>query len=92
MRARAKLFCNIPAMETTIMQVQAKTIAALVCGVGAAFLIASAFTVMSAQPAKATPAYAQQTGKACGFCHKSAGGGGPLTAAGEKFKANGHKL
>jgi mono/diheme cytochrome c family protein len=79
-------------MEKTIMQVQAKTVVALVCGIAAAFLIATAFTVIGSQPAKAMPAYAQQTGKACGFCHKAAGGGGPLTAAGEKFKANGHKL
>ena len=74
------------------MQVQAKTIVALVCGTAAAFLIATVFTVVGSHPAKAMPAYAQQTGKACGFCHKSAGGGGQLTAAGEKFKANGHKL
>jgi len=44
------------------------------------------------QPANATPQYAQQTGKACGFCHKNPAGGGALKPAGEKFKANGHKL
>ena len=74
------------------MQVQAKTVVALVCGIAAAFFLATAFTVIGSQPAKALPAYAQQTGKACGFCHKSAGGGGPLTGSGEKFKSNGHKL
>jgi hypothetical protein len=42
--------------------------------------------------ANATPAYAQQTGKACAFCHQNPAGGGPLKSAGEKFKANGHKL
>ena len=44
------------------------------------------------QPANAMPAYAQQTGKACGFCHQNPAGGGALKPAGEKFKANGHKL
>ena len=74
------------------MQVQAKTVVALVCGIASAFFIAAAVTMIGSQPAKALPAYAQATGKACGYCHKSAGGGGPLTSAGEKFKANGHKL
>ena len=74
------------------MKVYAKNIFVFVCGTAAAafFLVAAASLV--SRPASALPAYAQQTGKACGFCHKSPGGGGPLTANGEKFKANGHKL
>lgn len=42
--------------------------------------------------ASATPAYASQTGLACGRCHVSAAGGGPRTAFGNAFAANGHKL
>lgn len=87
-----EVVCNISAMEKTIMQVQAKTIVTLVCSIAAAFLIATAFTVVGSQPAKALPAYAQATGKACGFCHVSPGGGGALKDAGKKFQANGHKL
>ena len=92
MSVAGEVVCNISAMEKTIMQVQAKTIVALVCGTAAAVFIATAFTVVGSQPAKALPAYAQQTGKACGFCHVSPGGGGALKDAGKKFQANGHKL
>jgi hypothetical protein len=74
------------------MQVNAKNLVALVCGTAAAILIAVAFSVTASRPANATPAYAQQTGKACGFCHQNPAGGGALKSAGEKFKANGHKL
>ncbi len=57
---------------------------------GLAFVVAA----MTAAPrlATATPAYAGQTKKACGFCHQNPSGGGALTAAGQKFKDNGHKL
>jgi hypothetical protein len=40
----------------------------------------------------ATTAYAQQTGKACGYCHVNPAGGGKLKAAGTKFQKNGHKM
>ncbi len=63
---------------------------ALICGLAAAGLVAATLTV--SHPANATPAYAQSTGKACGFCHQNPAGGGALKPAGEKFKANGHKL
>jgi hypothetical protein len=62
------------------------------------FIVASAVLVLLAgvtvmpRAANALPTYAQQTGKACGFCHQNAAGGGALKPAGEKFKANGHKL
>jgi hypothetical protein len=51
-------------------------------------------TMMVAIPksAQATPAYAQQTGKACGSCHQNPAGGGARTKLGEAFAANGHKL
>ena len=38
------------------------------------------------QHAAATPAFAQQTGKACGSCHVSKSGGGALTKAGKAFQ------
>ena len=48
-------------------------------------------TVASA-PAQATPAYAAQEKKACGFCHVNPAGGGARNATGKKFEANGHKF
>ncbi len=45
----------------------------------------------AAQPAAATQQFATQTGEACGQCHVSAKGAGPLTPAGQAFKANGNK-
>jgi hypothetical protein len=58
----------------------------------AALLIAGSAMVLTVQTAKATPQYAQQTGKACGYCHVNPAGGGKLKAAGVKFQKNGHKL
>lgn len=74
------------------MQVNAKNFVAFVCGTAVAILIAVAFSLTGSQTANALPAYAQQTGKPCGFCHQNPAGGGALKPAGEKFKANGHKL
>ena len=53
--------------------------------------LALVLTVLTAAPrfAVAKPEFAQQTGKACGFCHQNPGGGGKLKPAGEKFKKNG---
>jgi mono/diheme cytochrome c family protein len=42
--------------------------------------------------ARALPAYAAETGKACGVCHVDPAGGGPRTPYGDAFAANGHKL
>jgi len=64
----------------------------LICGAAAAFLVAGALFVTASRPANATPAFAQQSGKACGYCHDNPAGGGKLKPAGEKFKANGYKL
>jgi mono/diheme cytochrome c family protein len=50
----------------------------------------AAFT--APQPADATPAYAQQTGLACGRCHVNPAGGGSRTSFGNAFAANGHKV
>jgi hypothetical protein len=57
----------------------------------AAFALVAALS-WSTGPAKATPAYAQQTGKGCPVCHKMPPAATTLTPAGEKFKANGHKM
>ena len=75
---------NLDSMKTTLL--------AGATGLAAAVLIAGAAMVMAPQSASALPAYAQKTGKACGFCHVRKTGGGPLTANGKKFKANGHKF
>ena len=64
----------------------------LVCGAAAAILIAGTFVVVAPKSAGAMPAYAAATGKPCGFCHQNPAGGGALKPAGEKFKANDHKL
>ncbi len=48
--------------------------------------------VLAPHEAQALPTYAQQTGKACGYCHVSPSGGGALKPAGKKFQAIGHKL
>jgi len=54
-------------------------------------LMSALACVIVAPAAEATEAYAKQTGKDCTGCHTSAQGGA-LSAAGEAFKANGHKL
>ena len=61
-------------------------------GSAAAIAIVGAISLIISQPATATPQFAKETGKACGDCHVSDKGGGPLTPLGEKFKANGNKM
>jgi len=58
----------------------------------AALLLGGIVVLLAPRPAAATAAFAGQTGKPCGYCHTNPGGGGPLTGAGAKFKANGNKL
>ena len=58
----------------------------------AAAVVGGALTITAPKPAAALPAYAASTGKACGACHTNPAGGGPRTALGEAFAANGHKL
>ena len=53
--------------------------------VAATIILASAFI---ASPAAAKPEFATATGKPCGACHSNPSGGGKLTGAGEKYKAN----
>ncbi len=57
----------------------------------AAWMVAGLLMLLS-QPAQATQAFTDQTGKACSVCHTSAAGGGKLTPYGKKFHANGDKL
>jgi len=57
--------------------------------VGGSLIAAAAFT--SPRPARAVPAFAQQTGQACKSCH--VGGFGPeLTPFGREFKLGGYTL
>jgi hypothetical protein len=74
------------------MQLSTKKSVVFICGAAAALLVAGALSVTASRPANATPAFAQQTGKPCGFCHVNPAGGGKLKPAGEKFKENGNKL
>jgi hypothetical protein len=74
------------------MQLNTKKAVVFFCGTAAALLVAAALSVTASRPANATPAFAQQTGKPCGFCHVNPAGGGKLKPAGEKFKENGNKL
>jgi hypothetical protein len=73
------------------MTVNAIKASVLVCGTAATLLIAGTASLTISRPASATPAFATQTGKACGQCHESPTGGGKLTQFGEAFKANGNK-
>ena len=60
-------------------------------GLAAAVLIAAAAITVSPQQARATAAYAKETGQPCGKCHVNPAGGGPNTAFGKEFAAEGHK-
>ena len=62
------------------------------CGVAATILIAAMAVTVSPHQAQALPAYAAQTGFACGRCHVNPAGGGPNTAFGKAFAANDHKV
>jgi hypothetical protein len=66
-----------------------------VYGLAGVFAVASIIALAAfATPrsADALPAYAQQTGLACGRCHVNPAGGGTRTAFGNAFLANGHKV
>ena len=74
------------------MNVSAKKALSFIGCAAAAILIAGTVSLTGSRTADATQAYAAATKKACGYCHQNAAGGGALKSAGEKFKANGHKL
>jgi mono/diheme cytochrome c family protein len=65
----------------------------ILCGaaaVVAAIVIVGAAVTFSPRQAQATPAYAAQTGQACGACHTNSAGGGALTSRGKAFQKS-HK-
>jgi hypothetical protein len=74
------------------MQVKSNKGFALVCRTAAAVTVAVVASLFVFQPAAATAQFVADTGKYCGDCRTNPQGGGPLTAFGEKFKANGNKL
>jgi hypothetical protein len=63
-----------------------------VASIGFVVLLAGAAITMTPRQAQALPKYAAQTGLPCGKCHVNPAGGGPRTAFGKAFAANGHKL
>ena len=72
-----------------------KPVPGVILGLAGALATASIVGVVAftaPQPADALPAYAQQTGLACGRCHVNPAGGGARTAFGNAFAANGHKV
>jgi hypothetical protein len=74
------------------MKISSSNAFGIATGSAAAIAIVGALALIISQPATATPEFAKETGKACGDCHVSAKGGGPLTPLGEQFKANGNKM
>ncbi len=79
-----------PVEASRNFKITAVMISAGTLGLAAAVIVAA--LTIAPKPAEALPAYASQTGKACGYCHVNPAGGGKLTAAGAKFQKNGHKL
>ncbi len=64
----------------------------LIPAAGFALISAGGADLLLTSKANALPAYAQQTGLPCGRCHTNPAGGGPRTAFGNAFAANGHKV
>ena len=66
----------------------------IIVGASAALAAAVLLAGLVAAPRSATalPAYAAKEGKACGYCHVNPAGGGPRTAKGKQYEANGHKF
>ncbi|MGA7390305.1 MAG: hypothetical protein WBW99_20590 [Pseudolabrys sp.] len=75
--------CDVQPVSGVVYGLAGALATALIVGV-------AAFSVP--QRADALPAYAQQTGLACGRCHVNPAGGGARTAFGNAFAANGHKV
>jgi hypothetical protein len=61
----------------------------LLAGLSAVALAAASLLAFAPHEAKASPQFAQQTGKGCGVCHSKPPA---LNATGKKFKANGNRL
>ncbi len=74
------------------MKVNAEKVAVIVCNTLVALLVTGTMWIAASRPAAATEQFATQTGQSCAACHQNPQGGGALTPAGEKFKANGNKM
>jgi hypothetical protein len=61
----------------------------ILLGLGAAAFAVVTTLTFAPREATASPAFSQQTGKGCGFCHAKPPA---LNAQGKKFKAKGNKL
>ncbi len=64
----------------------------LACGAATVFAVAGVSSLIVSRPAAATAQFAAETKLSCAACHTNPQGAGPLTAMGEKFKANGNKM
>ncbi len=94
-RSRAASAMKGTAMSNKQGSITFISIMTILCGavgLAVAVLVAGAAATLLPRQAQATPAYAAQTGLPCGRCHVSPAGGGPNTAFGKAFAANGHKL
>jgi hypothetical protein len=71
-----------------------KSMTGIACGLAgaAAIVLIGGALWLAPRPANALPKYAAETGLACGRCHVNPAGGGPRTAFGKAFAANGHKV
>jgi hypothetical protein len=65
---------------------------AAVVGIACLVVVAALAAFSVPRPAGALSSYAQQTGLSCGRCHTNPAGGGKLTAFGNDFAANDHKV
>jgi mono/diheme cytochrome c family protein len=74
------------------MDIGSRSAFTLAGSVSAGVLLAGSLWLSLAPAARATEAFAKQTGQPCGQCHAAAAGGGPLTPYGTKFKDNGNKV
>jgi hypothetical protein len=70
----------------------ARAFVAGAAGLALTVWIALMASSLASRTVKALPIYAQRTGFACGQCHVNPSGGGPRTAFGRAFAANGHRL
>ncbi len=77
-------------MENSSSKRSRVVLTAVLGGFAAVALVTT--VTLAPRQATATPAYAAQTKKPCGFCHVNPAGGGPRNATGTKFEQNGHKL
>lgn len=70
----------------------ARTFSATGAGLTLIVWIAAMASSLAPRTVQALPLYAQRTGLVCGQCHINPSGGGPRTAFGRAFAANGHRL